>query len=177
MTERHECPGVADDAAPGLDDGGGSGVAEGLVEVAFDGFAVRRQRAAAVVVHGREPAAQVEDPGAQTALARQLEHVGRGSDGGAPGLGVALLRTDVEGHACGVEPKLVREGEHLDGLVGRAAVLAGQRPVRAVAGGDQPAQDLAARRRLRRPCGSRPASRRRTAAHPARPTRRCGRVA
>ena len=87
--------------------------------------------------HGRRPASPQggEDPR-------------RGLDRRVPGGGVALLGPDVEGHPGGVEPQAGGESEHLDGLRGRAAVLARQRPVRAAPGRHDPAEHGRTRRGL-----------------------------
>ena len=92
--------GVADDRAAGLDQGlrpGQPGVVEAAAQRGLDGRAVRRQRRRAALVVGREPAAEVEQPGPDPALGEGGEDPGRGRDRGRPGSGVALLRTDVEG--------------------------------------------------------------------------------
>src|SRR4051812_12603550 len=119
-----ESPGVTHDAASRLDQGLGAVLAEGVSEVAVDGFAVRRDRAAALLVGGREAATEVQDGGEDPAGAEQPEDARGGRDRSGPRLGVALLRPYVEGDAGRLEAQLVGEGEHLDRLVRRAAVLA-----------------------------------------------------
>ena len=113
--------------------------------MALDGLAVRRERAAAVLVVRREAAAEVEDPGLQAARAHQVEDVGRGGDRVGPTRpGRAAGSRRGRRRPAASSPRLVGEGEHLDGLVGGAAVLARERPVRPLAGGDQAAEHLAA---------------------------------
>src|SRR6478672_5450282 len=138
---RHEGAGVADHGPPGLGDGPRSVFAEGLPQLVLDDGAVCGERRDVALVPRGEPAAEVEQPRGEPVGAYRLEHGGSGGDRAAPGVRVALLGADVEAHAGRVQAERDGEPEDVHGLADRTAVLAGQWPVGAVAGGDQAAED------------------------------------
>jgi hypothetical protein len=121
---------VCRDPPARLGDGGRAVAAECGGQVPLDRCAVRLGWRTVMVEPGREAAAEVEEPRVEPLGPQRLEDRGRRVDRACPGLGVALLGTDVEGDSVDPQPEPRRVAQDGDGLAGGAAVLARQRPVR-----------------------------------------------
>ena len=121
--------GIADHAAARLDDRLGDLVAEMLGQAPEDRLAVALHARHRLEVLGREAAAEIDHRQADAALRAFAEDRRRGAERPVPGLGVALLRADMERDAVGLQPLAVGVLQHVRGHLGHAAELAGQRPV------------------------------------------------
>ena len=97
-------------------------------------------------VTGREAAAHVDEGQHDALLGQRLEDEFGVGDGAVPGVGVGLLRADMEGDACRLETQRAGRDENVDRHLRYAAELARQRPFGAFAGGQDAAEHPGARR-------------------------------
>src|SRR6185437_15156636 len=120
--------GIADQRAAGLDDDLGQGVAEMPGDRPHHRRAIARDAGHAAVVARGKAAADIDHAQGDVGLGEQREHARGAADGAVPLRQVGLLRADMEGDAIGLQTKVARLAQEIDGHLGRAAELARQRP-------------------------------------------------
>ena len=117
-----------------------------LAQAAEDRLTIGAHRRHVLEILRGEAAAQIHHGQVNAALGEILEDHRGGLQRAVPHAGVTLLRADVEGHAIGLEPKLMGAIQHARRHLGHAAELARQGPFGARAVAQDAAEHLGAGR-------------------------------